>query len=94
MSLQVDVARASALLNMGLLLALALVWGRNYLQIRSKQTLGTLVFSVVLFGENALALYYYVVTAAAVPAPAMQAMMILSLLETVALAFLVYVTYD
>lgn len=94
MSLQIDLARASAVLNLGLLLALAFVWGRNYLQIRSKQTLGTLVFSVVLFGENALALYYYLTTAAALPAAAMQAMMFLSILESIALLFLVYVTYD
>jgi hypothetical protein len=94
MSLQVDLARASAVLNLGLLLALAYVWGRNYLQIRSKQTLGTLVFAVVLFGENALALYYYLTAAAALPAAAMEAMMFLSVLESVALVFLVYVTYD
>lgn len=94
MSLPVDLARASAVLNMGLLLALAFVWGRNYLQIRSKQTLGTLVFAVVLFGENALALYYYLTTASILPVAAMRAMMFLSLLESVALLFLVYVTYD
>jgi hypothetical protein len=93
MSLAVDLARVSAVLNLGLLLALAYVWGSNYLQIRSKQTLGTLVFVAFLFGENALALYYYF-TAVSLPAAAMQAMMFLSVLETLGLAFLVYVTYD
>lgn len=93
MSLAVDLARASALANLVLLAALAYVWGSNYLQIRSKQTLGTLVFVVFLFGENALALYYYL-TAVSLPAAAMQAMMFLSVLETLGLAFLAYVTYE
>lgn len=93
MSLMLDVARAAAGVNLLLLVALGAVWGRNYLQIRSKHTLGTLVFAGFLFAENLLALYYYL-TAISLPLAAVRPMMYLQVLEFVGIAFLTYVTLD
>jgi predicted transporter len=93
MSLIVDVARLSAAINVVLLLTLAYVWADSYLQVRSKHTLGALMFSLFLLAENVLGLYYYL-TAISLPAAAMQAMMTLQVLEMLGLALLVYVTWD
>jgi len=91
-TLMLDVARAAAGVNVALLLALGYVWANNYRQIRSQQTLGTLLFAMLLLAENVMALYYYF-SGIAIPAPAMRAMMVLNLLETAAIAFLTYVTW-
>ncbi len=95
------VARISAAINVLLLIGLGYVWARNYIQFRSKHTLGLFVFSVLLLAENACALYYYLVDptlsawfATAVPGIAWRAMMLLHVLETVALLFLAWVTWD
>lgn len=95
------VARVSVVVNILLLLGLGYVWARNYLQFRSKHTLGLLVFSLLLLAENACALYYYLVDptlsawfATAVPAIAWRAMMLLHVLEMFALLFLAWVTWD
>lgn len=95
------IARISVTLNVLLLLVLGGIWARNYWQFRSKHTLGLLVFSLLLLAENALALYYYMVDptlagwfATAVPAIAWRAMMLLHVLETIAILFLVWVTWD
>lgn len=95
------VARISVTLNVLLLLVLGAIWARNYWQFRSKHTLGLFVFSLLLLAENALALYYYMVDptlarwfATAVPAIAWRAMMLLHVLETVALLFLAWITWD
>lgn len=93
MSLLLDVARLSAALNIVLLAALGYVWARAYAAVRSRQTLGTLVFALFVLAENALALYYYV-SGLAIPQPAVRAMMYLQLLESAGIAFLVYVTYQ
>ncbi|KYH25353.1 hypothetical protein HAPAU_20230 [Halalkalicoccus paucihalophilus] len=95
------IAQVSVGANVLLLAVLGGIWARNYWQFRSKHTLGLLVFSVLLLAENALALYYYMVDptlatwfATAVPAIAWRAMMLLHVLETVALLFLVWITWD
>ncbi|ADJ17085.1 hypothetical protein C497_00690 [Halalkalicoccus jeotgali B3] len=95
------VARVSVTLNALLLLALGALWARNYWQFRSKHTLGLFVFSLLLLAENVLALYYYMADptlatwfATAVPAIAWRAMMLLHVLETVALVFLTWVSWD
>ena len=93
MSLLIDIARVAAGVNVVLLLALLSVWGRNYLEIRSKHTLGSVVFAGFLLAENSLALYYYLF-GPAMPSAAIRAMMYLQVLETVGIAFLVYVTWD
>lgn len=101
MSVWVDAARIAAGLNLLLLAGLATVWGRNYLSFRSKHAAGLLVFAVLLFMENALALYIYQADptlsawfATAVPVVAWRALLALHVLETVALVALVRVTFD
>lgn len=102
MSIWFDVARASAALNVALLAALVWVWGRNYVQFRSKHALGLAMFGVSLLGENAFALYIYLVdpmlstwfASEAVPPEAWRGMMALHILQTFGLAFLVWITWD
>ncbi|MDS0283090.1 hypothetical protein [Haloarcula onubensis] len=97
----IDLARAAVGLNVLLLAALIYVWGRNYLQIRSKHTLGLLLFAVLLLGENVFALYFYSLNpllsawfSTKVPDPAWQAMVSLHVFEVVALAVLAWITWD
>ena len=101
MSIWVDTARVAAAVNLLLLAGLAGVWGRNYLSFRSTHAAGLLVFAVLLFMENALALYIYQADptlsawfATAVPVVAWRALLALHVLETVALVALVRVTFD
>ncbi|NUE03010.1 hypothetical protein HUB97_10970 [Halorubraceae archaeon YAN] len=101
MSVWFDIARISAGLNIVLLGALLYVWGRNYVEFRSKHTLGLLLFALFLLAENALSLYIYVVDptlsawfASDVPAIAWRGMMALHVLETIGLTFLVWITWD
>lgn len=93
MAIVLDVARAAAAVNVVLLVVLLRVWGRNYVMIRSKHTLGSLVFAVFLLAENLLALFYYLNPPQLSP-PAVRAMMYLQILELVGIAFLAYVTWD
>ncbi len=93
MSLVVDLARVSAGLNVLLLLSIGYVWADSYRQVRSRHTLVTFLFALFLLAENSLALYYYL-TSVSLPAAAMQAMMTLSVLETLGLALLAYVTWE
>lgn len=94
MSVTLDAARIAAALNVGLLTVLIVIWGRNLRTIRSKQTVGSLVFALFLLGENLLATYYYNFAAIPLSAPAVRAMMYLQILETVGIAVLVYVTWE
>ncbi|WP_435347271.1 hypothetical protein [Haloarchaeobius sp. HRN-SO-5] len=103
MSIWVDLAKVSTVVNVCLLVALGYVWSRNYLRFRSKHTLGLLVFSAFLLAENALVLYYYMLdpmlsewwhTESMVPIVVWQTQMLLHVLETFGLAFLVWVTWD
>ncbi|WP_380678299.1 hypothetical protein [Salinigranum sp. GCM10025319] len=101
MSVWVDAARVAAAANLLLLAALASVWGRNYLDLRSKHAAGLVVFAALLFAENAVALYVYGADptlsawfATAVPVVAWRAMLALHVLELVALVALVRVTFD
>ncbi len=101
MGLWIDVARVSTALNVLLLLGLSYVWVKNYVQFRSKHTLGLSVFALLLLAENGLALYIYswdkVLSdwfATSVPNIAWKAMLALHVLELVALAFLAWVTWD
>lgn len=103
MSLLVDLIRVVAALNLVLLLGLTYVWGRNWLDLRSKHALGLLLFATFLLGENALALYFFMVhetltgwitDPTMVPGIAQQAMVSLRILEFVGLAFLAWVTWD
>ena len=59
MSLLLDIGRLAALANLGLLLALAYVWGGSYRRHGASHTLGLLVFAAVLLVQNSLWLYAY-----------------------------------
>ena len=61
MGLWIDALRTAAALNIALLAALTYLWGRNYLQFRSKQTLGLSLFAVLLLVENAATVYVFAV---------------------------------
>lgn len=101
MSIWIDLARLATGLNLVLLAVLGVVWGRNHARIRSRQTLGMLVFAVLLFVENAFALYVFsldpvlsVWFSTQVSDPAWQAMSMFHVIETLAIAFLTWVTLD
>ena len=103
MGLLTGLAAVASAANVVLLAALAGIWGRNYRRFRSKHTLGMLVFAVLLLVENAVALYFYVWDPfmatwyrdpARVPTGAMRGLLLLDVLETGAVAFLVWITVD
>ncbi|WP_123538761.1 hypothetical protein [Halosimplex salinum] len=101
MSTLFTIARIAVALNVALLTVLGAVWARNYWTLRSKHTLGMLVFAALLFAENAFALYFYLFDevlsawfSTAVPEPAWQAMLLFHVLETLAIAVLTWVTLD
>ncbi|MFC4407801.1 hypothetical protein [Haloarchaeobius iranensis] len=100
MSIWVDLAKVSTGVNVLLLLVLGYIWGRNYLKFRSKHTLGLLIFSIFLLAENALVLYYYLVDPTLSGwwhdqvSPVWRAQMIIHGLQTLGLAFLVWVSWD
>ncbi|WP_135852007.1 hypothetical protein [Halorussus salinus] len=101
MSIWIDLARVATGLNLLLLALLASVWVRNYRRVRSKHTLGMVVFAALLFAENGFALYFYqldpvlsVWFGTKVPDPAWQAMLLFHVLETLAIGFLAWVTLD
>ncbi|MFC5368347.1 hypothetical protein [Salinirubrum litoreum] len=95
------VARLSAGANLLLLVGLGTIWVRNAVRFRSKHTAGMATFAGLLFAENAIALYYYLLDptlsvwfSTAVPAVAWRAMVTLHVLESVALAVLAWITWD
>lgn len=103
MSLLVSVFQAVTLLNLVLLTGLAYVWGRNYADLRSKHSLGLLLFALFLLGENGMAAYFFLVDPTLtgwitnpelVPPVAQTAMMALRGAQFVGLAFLTWITWD
>lgn len=94
MSLTLDAARIAAAVNVLLLLVLAGIWARTLREIRTKQTLGSLLFALFLLGENGLAVYYYNFASIPLSAPAVRAMMYLQILETAGIAVLAYVVWE
>lgn len=102
MSLWIDVIRVAALVNLAFLSGLGYVWGRNYIQYRSKYTLALVMFALFLFMENVLSLYMYLLdpnlstwlASDYTPTFGLQAMMGLHVLETAGLGFLVWSTWD
>ena len=97
----VDVARVSVTVNVAMLFALTWVWARNYLAFRSKHSVGLAAFGAVLLAQNALSLYFYLYHpvlagwfATDMPSLAWRANVVVHLLQTVALAFLLWVTWD
>jgi hypothetical protein len=90
-SLVLDAARAAAAVNIVLLAVLVAVWARTYREVRAPMTLGSIAFASFLLAENAVALYFYF-NAPALPAVAVEVMMVLQVLEAVGIAALAYVT--
>jgi hypothetical protein len=101
MSLLIDLAKVATALNALLLLGLGSVWLRNYLRLRSKHTVGLLMFAAMVLAENLFTLYYYILDPtlsgwfnSAVPDPAWRAMLLFQVLETLGLGFLAWITFD
>lgn len=88
------------ILNILLLAGLAYVWGRNYVELHSKLTIGLLVFALLMLGENLLELYFYMMDPMLsgwffkLPAFHHIAFMSLTLFQFGALVFLSWVTWD
>jgi hypothetical protein len=91
MSLILTGAQVAAAVNILLLCTLLVVWIRTYREVRAPLTLGSIVFAAFLLAENVVALYFYL-TAPAMPALAVEVMMVLQMLETVGIAVFTYVT--
>lgn len=92
MSLILNGARIAAAINILLLGVLITIWVQTYREIRAPLTLGSIVFASFLLAENAVALYFYF-TAPAMPAIAVQVMMVLQMLETLGIGVLTYFTW-
>lgn len=93
MSLMLDAARVAAGLNIVLLLVLLGTWLQTYREVRAPLTLGAMVFATLLLAENVVALYFYFI-APAMPSLAVQFMMMIQMLETVAIAVFTYITWQ
>jgi len=94
MTLVLDVARLAAVTNVVLLSALIVVWGQLYREIRSTFTLGSIVFAAFLLAENLLALWYYFNPTPGLPPFAVEIMMVLQVLEALAIATMLYITWQ
>lgn len=97
----IDVARVSVSLNVAMLVGLTWIWTRNYVSFRSKHAIGLATFGGLLLVQNALSLYVYLSHpvlagwfATQMPAAAWRANVAVHALQTVALAFLLWVTWD
>ncbi|PSQ57524.1 MAG: hypothetical protein BRD23_08410 [Halobacteriales archaeon SW_9_67_25] len=100
MGVWLNAASAATALNVVLLFALLTIWVRNYLEFRSKHTLGFAVFGAMLLAENLLTFNYYVINrqvadylSQADPV-AGKAMMFVQVLELGAIVFLLWITWD
>jgi len=100
MTVWAEVSRAAMGLNVLLLAVLCSVWARNYRAFGSKHSLGLLAFGALVLAENALGLYYFTWHPQmagwffGLPETHATAMLSLQVLETFALAFLLWVTWD
>lgn len=88
-------------LNVVLLALLGTVWAPTDWRLRSKHTLGFVVFAVLLFAESAFAFYFYSCHdvrsarfSTAVPDVAWQATLLFHVFETLAIVFLTWVTLE
>ena len=83
---------AVMLVNSALLIALIFVYLRNYMSVKSSITLGMLLFSVALFLENIMNLYFYksIMTAGILEITSFQ--LLVSVFEMAAIIVLLYVT--
>lgn len=95
-----EVARGAVVVNVALLVVLTTIWVRNYRSHGARHTLGLLVFATILLAQNLLAVYLYSFHGTyhdwiyhSYPI-ALRGTMALNVLETVALAFLTWITWD
>jgi len=94
------VTRVATVLNLALLCALGYVWVRNYRRIRTRFTLGLLVFGAFLLAENGYALYLYLLDPTTshwfseIPQRYTVSIMLLTLFQFGALAVLSWITLD
>jgi hypothetical protein len=94
MDTTLTLATALAVLNGLALVGLLVVWLRNYRTFRTPLTLGLAAFAAVLLVENAVAVYFFFSMDAlfAMSDTARSAVLAMRALQSVALAFLTYVT--
>lgn len=98
MALWFGVTRVVTGLNLAILLALMVVWLRNYRQLRTRFTLGFLVFGGFLLVQNGYALFIYVVDPttsdwfANIPERYNVAIMLLTVLQFGAISTLAWMT--
>jgi len=94
MSTQLTAATALSGLNVLMLLALSVVWIRNYLKFQSSMILGLVGFAVVLLFENVVALYFFFSMGMLYSGSplAQTTVLVMRCLQFVALIFLTYVT--
>ncbi|MFB6088053.1 MAG: hypothetical protein ABEJ85_05980 [Haloarculaceae archaeon] len=94
MGLWITIASTLSGLNALLLLALSVVWLRNYRTFRTNLILGLLAFGVVMLAENLVALWFYFDMAMLYSGSvaAQQTVVVLRGLQFLALVFLTYVT--
>lgn len=99
----VRIVQVFAVLNTLLLAGLLYVWGRNWWAIRSKHTLGLVLFSIFLLGENLMMVYFFIIHPGLnawihndqmVPPIAQTALATFRVLQFLGLAFLTWVTWD
>nr|WP_255152584.1 hypothetical protein [Halorarius halobius] len=83
-------------LNGLLLVALAVVWYRNYRTFGSRLTLGLVAFALALLVENALAVYFFFSAGAlyAMGSTVQTAVVGMRALQFLALLFLTYVSME
>ncbi|SEQ97147.1 hypothetical protein [Natrinema salaciae] len=88
------VATLLSAVNVLLLVVLTVIWVRNYRTFGSEMTAGLAMFGVTLLLENVVAIYFFFSTGMlyANSPGVQQSVATLRVLQTVALAFLTYVT--
>ncbi|PCR91752.1 hypothetical protein CP557_15200 [Natrinema ejinorense] len=88
------VATLLSAVNALLLVVLTIIWVRNYRTFGSEMTAGLAMFGAVLLLENVVAIYFFFSTGMlyANSPGVQQSVATLRVLQTVALAFLTYVT--
>lgn len=88
------VATALSIVNVLFLMILTVIWARNYRTFGSEMTAGLAVFGGAMIVENFVAVYFFFSSGMLyVNSPGVQqTVAILRALQTIALAFLTYVT--
>lgn len=100
MGLWLDLTRLATLANLVLLGVLSYVWLRNYLHLRTKFTIGFMLFGGFLVAHNGFALYLFALNPTTsgwfvdIPSFYNLAFMLLATLQFAALAVLAWITLE